>query len=164
MNILDNGFVAPPLRSSEDQKGKRGRKRGQTATTKQEDAQIMKKFKMIRPAGHYVDAQMIHSALPVKLQKKVGKRTVSRRVNAKKYFYQEKRCKDDPSEQLKKRRVKFCQLHENKTGQHWEASLQAVADLSDPPLKKQLFVLPQILSLKSHILSDGTGSCGAQNV
>ena len=108
------------------------RKRGQTATTKQEDVQILKKFKALRPPGHYIDSRMIHTALPKKLSKKIGKRTVSRRMNAKGFFYQEKRSKDDPSEAIKQRRVLFCRAHSHRSFQLWQSHLQAVADLSDP--------------------------------
>jgi hypothetical protein len=122
----------------EDDKSKRGRKRGQTATTKEEDAQIIAKFRKLRPPGHYVDSRMIHTALPKKLQEKIGRRTVIRRVNAKKFFYQEKRNKDDPSEALKQRRVRFCRFHQDKNFQQWQSHLQAVADLSDPSCGKAL--------------------------
>ena len=116
----------------EDEKQKRGRKRGQRATTKEEDGAIMKKFKQLRPAGHYVDGQMVHSSLPCKLQEKVCQRTVVRRLNEKGYYMTEKRSKDDPSEQTKKRRVAFCKPLAHKTAQNWKTFLQAVADLSEP--------------------------------
>jgi hypothetical protein len=82
---------------------------------------------------------MIHNALPKKLQKKIGRRTVIRRVNAKKFFYQEKRSKDDPSEALKQRRIRFCRFHQDKNFQQWQSHLQAVADLSDPLCGKAPF-------------------------
>jgi hypothetical protein len=74
---------------------------------------------------------MIHTSLPRKLQQKISRRTVMRRVNAKTYFYQEKKSKDDPSETLKQRRVRFCKAHEGHTAQTWKSELQAVADLSE---------------------------------
>ena len=91
-----------------------------------------KKFKQLRPAGHYVDGQMVHSSLPCKLQEKVCQRTVVRRLNEKGYYMTEKRSKDDPSEQTKKRRVAFCKPLAHKTAQNWKTFLQAVADLSEP--------------------------------
>lgn len=115
----------------EDEKEKRGRKRGQTATTKEEDAFILKKFKKLRPPGHYVDSKIVHKSLPCKLKNKICKKTVMRRLNAKGYVMTEKRDKDDPDEKVKKKRITFCRKHEKKTAQHWKSSLQAVADLSE---------------------------------
>ena len=74
---------------------------------------------------------MVHTALPKKLKQKISRKTVVRRVNAKGFFYGEKRSKDDPSEQLKKRRVRFCKIHEGKTAEQWKSTLHAVADLSE---------------------------------
>ena len=130
-NFGNYHFLFSPPSAAEDEKCKRGRKVGQTATTKQEDLKIITKFRKLRPPGHYIDARMVHSALPKKLKEKVGRRTVMRRINAKKYFYEEKNSKDDPSEQLKQRRVRFCRTHEGKTAQTWKSELQAVADLSE---------------------------------
>ena len=101
------------------------------ATSREEDVSIMKQFKRLRPAGHYVDGQMVHSALPAKLKKKICQRTVVRRLNAKGYSMTDKRNKDDPSEQIKQKRLTFCRKHEKKTAQHWTNCLQAVADLSE---------------------------------
>ena len=117
--------------SWEDEKEKRGRKRGQKATTKEEDKLILKIFHRLRPPGHYVDAQMVHSQLPLKMQRKITKTTVRRRLNAKGYYMEDKRDKDDPTQKVKRKRILFCKKHEKKTAQHWTSCLQAVADLSE---------------------------------
>jgi len=93
--------------------------------------QIFKKFKRLRPPGHYVDSRMIHSRLPKKLKKKTSRRLVLRRLAAKGFRPEEKQCKDDPSEQLKKRRLDFARKHAGKNFQQWQSHLQGVADLSD---------------------------------
>ena len=66
-------------------KGKRGRKKGQCKTTKAEDKKLLKTFHKVRPPGHGVDSRKVHRALPKKLQKKIGRKTVLRRL-AKKGF------------------------------------------------------------------------------
>ena len=125
--------ISLAAKTFQEKKKKRGRKLGQKKTTTAEDAEIMTKFRKLRPPGHYVDAHLIHRSLPKKIKKQIGIKTVTRRVNAKGYFYQKKRSKDDPSEQVKKRRMNFCRSHEDKSPQQWKAHLQAVADLSEPP-------------------------------
>lgn len=123
--------VVIPACSWKDEKEQRGRKKGQKATTKEEDKLILKTFHRLRPPGHYVDAQMVYSQLPLKMQRKITKTLVRRRLNAKGYYMEEKRDKDDPSVQVKRKRIGFCRKHQNKTAQHWTCCLQAVADLSE---------------------------------
>jgi len=69
--------------------------------------------------------------LPKELKKKTSRRLVLRRLAAKGYKPEEKQCKDDPSEQLKAKRVTFARGHAGKNFQQWQAHLQGVADLSD---------------------------------
>jgi hypothetical protein len=66
-------------------KGKRGRRTGSYKTTKQEDKLVLKRFKKLRPPGHGVDSNVVHRALPLKLRKKIGRKTIIRRL-AKKGF------------------------------------------------------------------------------
>ena len=61
-------------------KMKRGRPLGSRATTKAEDRNILNAFKKVRPPGYGVVARQVHSALPKKVQKKIQKRTVIRRL------------------------------------------------------------------------------------
>ena len=118
-----SGFKTP--------KQKRGRKVGQRATTKEEDAKLMQKSKQLRPPGHYINSGILHTGLPKKIQKKIGRRTCIRRVNEKGFFFDEKDNKYDPSEITRRKRVTFCRKHEDKTFQQWQSYCQGVADPSD---------------------------------
>ena len=82
-----------------DTKGKRGRKKGDRATTKEEDKKIMKTFFKMRPPGHGVDSQVVHLALPKKIQKKIKRRTIIRRLAEKGYVPEHKINKKDTGTQ-----------------------------------------------------------------
>lgn len=92
---------------------------------------ILKTFKKVRPPGAGVTARKIRSALPKKLQKKVGERTVIRRLEKKGYKAQDKLSNSTQSAQNAKARVKFCKKHVDKTPTDWKSELQAVADLKE---------------------------------
>lgn len=72
-----------------------GRKKGSRATSKAEDEEIKKKFLQLRPPGHGIDSRELHKALPKKIKKKVGRKTVIRRLGEKGYTAQMKLKKDD---------------------------------------------------------------------
>ena len=59
-------------------KGQRGRPQGSRATTKGEDKVILQRFHKVRPPGHGVNSRKVLSALPAKIRKKIGRRTVIR--------------------------------------------------------------------------------------
>ena len=61
-----------------EKKGQRGRPQGSNATTKAEDKKIMQVFHKWRPPGHGVDSRKVHTHLPQRLQKKIGRKTVIR--------------------------------------------------------------------------------------
>ena len=124
--------------ANQDTKAKRGRKVGDRATTKQEDARILKEFHRLRPPGRYIDARILHTALPKKVKEKVGLRTVIRRLAEKNYFPIKKKGKTDPTEVTKKKRLAFARTHQDKNFQQWQAYLQAVADLKDRPSKSKI--------------------------
>lgn len=126
--------ISLAARCFKDEKQKRGRKVGQRATTKQEDAKIIKKFFKMRPPGHYIDSRVLHNALPKKLKSKVGRRTIIRRVNDKGLFFDEKASKDDPDEATRRKRLAFVRKHYNKNFQQWKSYCQGVADLSESEL------------------------------
>ena len=108
-----------------------GRPVGSRKTTKDEDRVIMSTFRKVRPPGHGVDARMVHSALPKKLRKKVGRRTVIRRLSAKGYKPTKKMQKTDPGPALMKKRFDFAKAHQGKTESVWKAELQAVGDMKE---------------------------------
>ena len=66
----------------------RGRKKGQLATTKEDIKVLMAKFHKLRPKGHGIDANTLRRALPVNVKKKIGPRTVIRRLADKGYTSQ----------------------------------------------------------------------------
>ena len=109
----------------------RGRKKGQRATTKEEDKIIMAKFHKLRPPGHGIDSNTLHRALPQKIKKKVGRRVVIRRLAEKGYTPQMKFNKSDFSVLLRKRRLTWCKKHENKDRQAWKNYVQAVGDVKE---------------------------------
>ena len=98
-------------------------------TSKQDDKKILATFHKKRPPGHGVDSRVVHNALPKNLRKNICRRTVIRRLADKGFTPQKKRCKSDPDEQLKKRRLQFCRRHKGKTASQWQSQLQAVGDL-----------------------------------
>ena len=123
--------ISLAARTFKDDKQKRGRKLGKRATTKEEDKKILQKLKQLKPPGHYIDSRILHTALPKKLQEKIGKQTCINRLAEKGFNFEEKNNKDDPSAATRKKRVAFCKKHEDKTYQQWQTYCQGVADLSD---------------------------------
>ena len=109
------------------------------ASTKKENAKILKEFHRLRPPGRYIDTRILHDALPEKVRKKFGQRTVIRRLADKGLLPCEKKKKTDPTEATKKRRLVFAEKHQDKNFQQWQAHLQAVGDLKDRP--SELMVL-----------------------
>ena len=71
----------------------------------------------------------------MKLQEKIGRRTVIRRLADKGYTAQKKLSKSDPAEAQKKKRVLFAEKHKSKDKLRWQSYLQAVADLKARPSK-----------------------------
>lgn len=135
--------------ANQDTKAKRGRKVGDRATTKQEDTKILKEFHRLRPPGRYIDARILHTALPKKVKEKVGLRTVIRRLAEKNYFPIKKKGKTDPTEVTKKKRLVFAREHLDKNFQQWQAHLQAVADLKDRPSEFKIMFSDLLLFLLS---------------
>ena len=62
------------------EKKKRGRRVGQRATTKKEDKKLIETFRKLRPPGHAIDSKVLHRGLPKKINKKIGRKTVIRRL------------------------------------------------------------------------------------
>ena len=58
----------------------RGRKKGWSKTSRDEDKTILKTFHQKRPPGCGVTSKVIHDAMPRPLRKKICKRTVIRRL------------------------------------------------------------------------------------
>ena len=58
----------------------RGRKKGWSKTSRDEDKTILKTFHQKRPPGCGVTSRVIHDAMPRPLRKKICKRTVIRRL------------------------------------------------------------------------------------
>ena len=90
------GAIAEAASEFLQKKGKRGRAKGWRKTTKAEDRQVMTTFHKLRPPGHGVDARTIHTALPMKLMKKITQKTIIRRLGDKGYKAEEKIQKSDP--------------------------------------------------------------------
>ena len=112
-------------------KNKAGRPKGSFKTSKEEDKQIMTAFHKVRPPGAGVTARKVHKALPKKLKKKIGKRTIIRRLAKKGYCPQDKVNKAMQSEPNRKKRLAFCNSHKDKTVQEWKGAVQAVSDFKD---------------------------------
>ena len=108
-----------------------GRPQGSRATTKDEDKVILQTFKKLCPPGHGVDKRKIHKALPQKIKKKIGSRTVALRLGEKGIKARNKLSKSRVSNSLAKKRLAFCKSHEDKTVSDWKHTLQAVADLKE---------------------------------
>ena len=100
-------------------------------TTKAEDKVILKTLKKVRPPGHGVVARRVHAALPRNIKKKVGERTVIRRLAEKGMLPREKKCKAQQTDKNAKIRLKFAKKHQDKTPQDWKTQLQAVADIKE---------------------------------
>ena len=106
-------------------------KKGWRKTSKAEDKVIMTKFHKIRPPGHYVDSRKLRKALPSQLRKKIGRRTIIRRLAEKKLTPQMKVNKQDPGPKLAMRRMTFVQRHAKRTGERWKGYLQGVGDVKE---------------------------------
>jgi len=125
------GAVSEAAAEFKSKKETRGRRESTNKTTKQEDKTIMETFKRVRPPGCGVDSRIVHTALPAKLRKKVGRRTVIRRLADKGYKPQNKIQKSDPGIALSKKRVAFAKRYGTRTAQDWQAELQGVGDFKD---------------------------------
>ena len=112
-------------------KEKRGRKVGQRATSKVDDKKILATFHKLRPPGHGIDSTALHKALPKKVKKKIGKRTIIRRLAEKGYVPSKKRSKTDLGPSRQKKRMKFCRKHETKTAAQWKDHCQGVGDFKE---------------------------------
>lgn len=129
--IPTEGAVRQAVQNFKKEKKNLGRKSGSRATTKEEDKVILKIFKKVRPDGCGVDARKIHNALPKKLKKKIGARTVIRRLAEKGYKARNKLNKSCVSEENNKKRIKFCKAHVDKSAQDWKNNVQAVGDIKE---------------------------------
>ena len=89
------GSLSEAANSFNQPKNIRGRKKGSRATSKSEDKEIKKKFLQLRPPGHGIDSRQLHKALPKKIKKKVGRKTLIRRLGEKGYTAQMKLKKND---------------------------------------------------------------------
>ena len=112
-------------------KKKAGRPKGWRKTSKDEDKEILKAFHKTRPPGHGVTSRKVRNALPAKLKRKIGRKTVIRRLAAKGYTPQKKRSKACQSEGNRRKRLAFSNAHKDKTAQMWKNTVQAVADFKD---------------------------------
>ena len=119
------------VRTFHDEKEKVGRKEGWRKTTKEEDRAIMKTFHENRPPGHGVVARKIHKNLPTKVRRKIGKKTVIRRLAEKGYAPKKKIQKTDLGPTTMKKRLDFASKHLGKTARAWAATLQGVADFKE---------------------------------
>ena len=111
-------------------KAKRGRKAGWRKTTQDDDEEILKTFRRLRPPGYAITAPEIHRALPRRVRAKVGCDTIRSRLAEKGYVYDEKLSKTDKGVKWRKRRLEFCSLHAKKTPAQLRKALQGVADFS----------------------------------
>ena len=108
-----------------------GRKLGWRKTTKAEDKKLMKTFHKVRPPGHGVTVRRVHSALPVKIKKKICKRTVIRRLAEKGLIPRMKLHKQDFSVTQRRKRVLFGNAHLDWTTAKWKSECQGCADMKE---------------------------------
>ena len=108
-----------------------GRGEGWRATTKAEDKVILKAFHKVRPPGAGVVARKVRAALPKKLQKKVGERTIIRRLAGFGFTPAKKLDRSTQAVKNAKVRTKFAKKHQDKTPLEWKRQLQAVADVKE---------------------------------
>lgn len=113
------------------EKGSVGRPAGSRNTTAAEDRELMQTFKTMRPDGHYVDSRIVHKALPKKIKKKIGRRTVVRRLAEKGYHPERKIQRTDTSVVLSKKRSVFADKHKDKSGENWKTELQGCGDIKE---------------------------------
>ena len=112
-----------------DKKGTRGRRVGWRKTTASEDNAIVATFHKVRqPLGILVEAREVWKALKADLRNKITIRTVANRLREKGFKMEEKLAGDDRGEQWRKRRVRFCTVHNKKSATQWANRAQAVAD------------------------------------
>ena len=109
----------------------RGRRSGWRKTTKAEDKQVLKAFHKVRPPGHGVDSRKIHSALPKKVKKKIGKRTVRRRLAEKGLKPKTKLRNNDFSVTLLRKRKALGDKYLEWNAAAWKTDLQAVGDMKE---------------------------------
>ena len=135
--------VGEAARQFRAEKERRGRKAGEKKTTAAEDREILKKFKFLLPPGHGIDSRRLHRALPVAIRRKISRRTVIRRLEAKGIKPREKIRKSDHDVVQCKRRVDFALRYQHKTEEGWARDLHAVGDMKDftfyPPDLKPRF-------------------------
>ena len=96
-----------------------------------EDKAIVKAFHKVRPPGHGVVARQVRAALPSSLKRKVGERTVIRRLNEKGFSPKKKLSKADQSVKNAQARLKFSRKHQDKTPAEWKNSLDAIGDIKE---------------------------------
>ena len=89
---------------------------------------MLKTFHKKRPPGHGIDSRIVHDGLPAKLRRKIGRRTVRRRLAEKGYKPEQKVEKNDPNKTLRDRRLAFCRAHRHRTGANWCNFIQACGD------------------------------------
>ena len=123
-----HGAMSEAAATYMEDNAQRGRKRGWRKTSKAEDKKVMQVFHKNRPPGCGIDSREIHSKLNKKLRQKISRRTIIRRLEEKGYTPQEKLTKNDPSEALCKRRVKFALPYEGWTPAQWKNEVQGVGD------------------------------------
>ena len=117
--------------SEQGRKGAVGRPAGSRVTTKAEDKEILKTLKKVRPPGHGTSARRVHAKLPRGLKKKIGERTVIRRLADQGMTPRKKISKSEQTVKNAKVRLRFAKKHEDKSAQEWKACLQAVADIKE---------------------------------
>ena len=91
----------------------------------------MKKFHKLRPPGYGIDSNALQKALPTQIKRKIGRRTVIRRLGEKGYTAQKKLNKDDKGEKNKAGKIKFCKKFKAWKALQWQNHLQACGDLKD---------------------------------
>ena len=122
-----------------EEKGTRGRKTGWRKTTKEEDKKLLKTFHFHRPPGHGIDSRVVHANLPAKIRKKIGRKTVIRRLAAKGFKPKRKIDKNDYGPQWRKKRWDFVRANKDKTAAQWTSAVDAVGDV------KEFTYYPQVL-------------------
>ena len=75
-----------------------------------------------------MDAKVVHRNVGKRIQKKIGRRTVVRRLGEKGYTMQNKLSKNDPSGKQAAARVKWCKKHKHRDPEGCKNYVQAVGD------------------------------------
>lgn len=123
-----------------DDKEQRGRKLGWRKTSKAEDVKIFKTFKKARPAGHGIDARTVHAKLPAQLKRKVGRRTVIRRLADRGFKPKRKIAKNDYGPKWRAKRYKFTKKWIHLTGEQWKTKVQGVGDVKHFTYYPKVFI------------------------